>query len=140
MRQSILTLALFLLVLLDLTGSAAAGTSIEQTRAGTILLGSTREFAGFDTSASSAGMQSVLSRAVDVLPALAKLSVIRSYAGLRPYCEIGHPIIGPAPGRPDVFIAAGHEGDGIALAPITGRLVADWASGTATRSDEDGDT
>ena len=108
---------------------SAAGTSLEQTRPGTILVGSTREFAGFDASTTPEGIQSILSRAVGVLPGLRELSVIRSYAGLRPYCELGRPIVGPAPGHPGVYIATGHEGDGIALAPITGKLVAQCVLG-----------
>ena len=108
------------------TEGQAAGVSIEQTAAGTLLLGATREFVGFATGTSPVGMGSILTRATEVLPSLRKLSIIRSYAGLRPYCDLGHPIIGPAPDRPGVFIATGHEGDGIALAPVTGKLIADW--------------
>ena len=106
------------------TVNASAGTSLEQTAAGAILVGSTRELVGFDSRTTREGIQSVLARAVQVLPALSRLSVIRSCAGLRPYCELGRPMVGPAPGQPDVFIATGHEGDGIALAPATGKLIA----------------
>lgn len=107
----------------------AAGVSIEQTAAGTFILGSTREFAGFATATSAAAMASILARAAQVLPGLRKLCIIRSYAGLRPYCDLGHPIIGPAPDLPGVFIATGHEGDGIALAPVTGKLIAQLVMG-----------
>jgi len=105
--------------------SPEGGVSIEQTEAGSFLLGSTREFVGFENGTTPHGIGSILNRAPDVLPSLRKLSVIRSYAGLRPYCECGGPIIGPAPDHPSVFIATGHEGDGIALAPATGRRIAD---------------
>lgn len=109
------------------SGRAAAdgGVSVEQTAAGSFLLGSTREFVGFETGTTPQGIGSILDRATDVLPSLRKLSVIRSYAGLRPYCERGSPIIGTAPDHPNVFIATGHEGDGIALAPVTGQRIAD---------------
>ena len=103
--------------------------SVEQTDAGSFLLGSTREFVGFETGTTPQGIGTILERAAGVLPRLRKLSVIRSYAGLRPYCDLGHPIIGHAPSHPGVFIATGHEGDGIALAPITGKLIADLIVG-----------
>jgi len=35
------------------------------------------------------------------------------------------PILGEVPGLKGFIMAAGHEGDGISLAPITGRLIAD---------------
>ena len=109
------------------SGGAASddGVSVEQTEAGSFLLGSTREFVGFETGTTPQGIASILARAASVLPSLRKLSVIRSYAGLRPYCDHGHPIIGPAPDHPNAFVATGHEGDGIALAPVTGKLIAD---------------
>jgi sarcosine oxidase subunit beta len=30
---------------------------------------------------------------------------------------------------PGFYLAAGHEGAGIGLAPVTGRLIADWITG-----------
>lgn len=35
------------------------------------------------------------------------------------------PLLGPVKGLRGFFMAAGHEGDGIALSPITGKLVAE---------------
>jgi sarcosine oxidase subunit beta len=35
------------------------------------------------------------------------------------------PILGPVESLPGLIMAAGHEGDGIALAPITGQMIAD---------------
>ena len=35
------------------------------------------------------------------------------------------PLIGPVDGVPGFFMAAGHEGDGIALSAITGELIAE---------------
>ena len=44
--------------------------------------------------------------------------------GLRPYAGRGAPYIGPVPGAPGVYIAAGHEGSGLTLGPATGELLA----------------
>ena len=61
-----------------------------------------------------------------ILPALANVNIIRTFAGLRPYTPNGLPILGPLPDLPGLIMAAGHEGDGIALAPITGKKVAEY--------------
>ena len=108
----------------QLAGSGEQGVSMEQTAHNTLLLGSTREFAGFDRGTTSQGMIGIAKRCAAIVPVLKELQVIRSFAGLRPYTPDGLPILGPAPGVDNVYIAAGHEGDGIALAPITGELMA----------------
>jgi D-amino-acid dehydrogenase len=47
------------------------------------------------------------------------------WTGLRPYPSDGLPIVGPVPGRPDLFLATGHGRMGITLAPATGKLLAE---------------
>ena len=59
------------------------------------------------------------------MPALAQVNIIRTFAGLRPYTPDGLPILGPLAELPGLIMAAGHEGDGIALAPVTGKKVAE---------------
>ncbi|MGE5841677.1 MAG: FAD-dependent oxidoreductase [Deltaproteobacteria bacterium] len=39
------------------------------------------------------------------------------------------PILGPVPGAEGLFMATGHEGDGIALSPVTGWITAEWIVG-----------
>ncbi len=110
--------------------TAAEGVQValvaEQTPAGTILLGSSREFAGFDRSVSLTVVQAIARRALRFLPGLAQVPAIRSYAGLRPWSPDHLPLIGPVEAVPGFYLAAGHEGSGISLAPVTGRLIADW--------------
>lgn len=36
------------------------------------------------------------------------------------------PAVRPVHALPGFYMAAGHEGDGIALSPITGKLIAEW--------------
>jgi len=100
------------------------GISIEQTRSGNLLLGSTREFAGHDRRTTIDGLGRIAAKTCKVLPALANVNVIRSFAGLRPFTPDGLPILGPVDALDGFFMAAGHEGDGIALSPITGLLMA----------------
>lgn len=102
------------------------GSVIEQTRNGNILIGSTREFVGPDQRVSLDGIREVARHAQNIMPVLGKLHLIRTFAGLRPYTPDGMPILGKPDNAPEGFIvAAGHEGDGIALAPITGKRIAE---------------
>jgi glycine/D-amino acid oxidase-like deaminating enzyme len=109
----------------SLAGEQGEGMSMEQTDNGNLLLGSTREFEGFCTQNTLSGIRRIISRTTAVLPALKHLQVIRTFAGLRPHTPDGLPILGPVPSLEGFFMAAGHEGDGIALSPITGELLAD---------------
>jgi glycine/D-amino acid oxidase-like deaminating enzyme len=112
----------------DLGVGLAAG----QTPEGTLLIGGTREFVGYDTTVTPEATAAVLRHAVSVLPVLAKVHVIRTFAGLRPYTPDGMPILGPVDGLEGFVMAAGHEGDGIALAPKTGKMIAEYIAGAET--------
>jgi sarcosine oxidase subunit beta len=100
------------------------GISIEQTENGNFLLGSTREFVGYDKRTTPEGLQRIAAKTAGIIPALDRVHVIRAFAGLRPFTPDGLPILGPVDPIPGFFMAAGHEGDGIALAPVTGALMA----------------
>lgn len=102
------------------------GISIEQTRSGGFLLGSTREFVGFDRRTTWSALKKIAVQTSRILPALRDLRVIRTFAGLRPSSPDGLPILGPFRNLDGFFMAAGHEGDGIALAPVTGQILAEW--------------
>ncbi len=107
-----------------ITTTDGEGASIEQTENGNFLLGSTREFAGFHRQTTPAGLQRIAATTTSLIPALKNVNVIRSFSGLRPHTPDGLPILGPVEQIPGFIMAAGHEGDGIALAPITGELIA----------------
>jgi glycine/D-amino acid oxidase-like deaminating enzyme len=100
----------------------------EMTTTGTILLGSSRQFVGDDRTVSINVIQAIASRASRFLPRLANTQVIRSYAGLRPWSPDHLPLIGHVQSVPGLYLAAGHEGAGIGLAPITGKLISDWVT------------
>mgnify|MGYP005851163171 CR=1 FL=1 len=101
----------------------------ESTRGGTLLLGSSRELVGFDRSVDLRVASAITARAIRFFPALAGLRSIRTYAGLRPFSPDHLPLIGPADEAEGFFVATGHEGAGICLAPATGRLIAHWVTG-----------
>ncbi len=102
---------------------------VEGTRAGTVLIGASRERVGFDPSYSLPVLKQLAAQAVALFPFLAEVSVLRAYRGFRPYTRDHLPIIGPDPGVPGLYHACGHEGSGIGLAPATGALIAAHLTG-----------
>ncbi len=97
----------------------------EQTADGNIMLGSTREYAGFDTETSPEVIKAIARNAMKYLERVGEFDIIRSFAGLRPYSPDGLPILGTVKGIKGFYLATGHSGDGICLAPITGKLIAE---------------
>jgi D-hydroxyproline dehydrogenase subunit beta len=68
-------------------------------------------------------------RGARFVPALAHASCGPVRACARPLSADGLPLLGRAPGRDDVFVAAGHGPWGISLGPASARLVADVVLG-----------
>lgn len=104
------------------------GLAFSQAKHGNHLIGSTRENVGYDKSTNYKALKILVSQAKKFFPVLENVHIIRSFAGFRPASADGKPIIGEIPSKDGFYIAAGHEGDGIALAPITGRIIADLIS------------
>lgn len=98
---------------------------------GGCLIGSTRQFRGMDRTLNRELLRRSLERAQRYAPALRSAPIVRTWVGLRPYADGGKPLIGPWPGLEGLWIAAGHEGLGISLAPITGQLIARQIAGVA---------
>jgi len=105
------------------------GLAASQMERGNLLLGSTREFAGRDTRSTRRGIRALVEEAISILPEVGPLRLIRAYAGLRPATPDGLPIIERSPRLSGLIHAAGHEGAGIALSAVTGRLVAGLVTG-----------
>lgn len=101
------------------------GLVLEQTEEGGILIGSTREFVGFDKRVSESGIRNLVAYVTRIAPVIKDVRLVRTFAGLRPYTPDGRAFMGPVPGISGLYIAAGHEGDGISYAPITGKSMAE---------------
>lgn len=102
-----------------------ASLSIGQTANGGLLIGSTREFAGYEKENTFEAIDVMMKRAIRFFPGLENVDVIRFFSGFRPYTPDGMPMLGETAPLHGFYMAAGHEGDGIALSPITGKLIAE---------------
>jgi len=114
------------------------GFTLEATPHGQHIVGNTRVFAGFERGVSADGYKTILAEGAKRVPALAKATVLRAFAGLRPFVPDKRPLIGRSTIRANVLVAAGHEGDGITLAPLTADIVAALARGRASPFPLDG--
>ena len=95
-----------------------------------IVAGATRETgSGFDYRLTVGGTHDVLSQALRVAPGLAGATVREWRIGMRPASPDGNPILGPAPGLDNVFLATGHGPSGLQLGPYSGAIAADLALG-----------
>lgn len=101
----------------------------EATQSQNFLLGSSREFVGYNTNVNHKVIKLIAERAIEYFPMMKDRSFIRSYAGLRPWTPDNLPIISETD-VPGFYIAAGHEGDGIGLSAITGQWVSQMMTDT----------
>ncbi|MFB9905934.1 NAD(P)/FAD-dependent oxidoreductase [Allokutzneria oryzae] len=120
----------------DYVGAVASGdadlqtsTVVESTKAGTVLIGSSRQRVGFDGTLRVEVLRELARKAVNLFPFLAEVQIMRSYGGFRPYAPDHLPVIGEDPRLPGLWHATGHEGAGIGLAAATGQLVAELFTG-----------
>ncbi len=111
------------------------GLSLGQTESGNLLIGGSREFKGFDKAVGPEVLSAIAAHASRIAPALKQTRIIRTMVGFRPFTGDGLPIIDESQKVKGFIIAAGHEGDGIALAPITGVLVASLADNNSNYKD-----
>lgn len=107
----------------------SSGLVAGQQASGNFLVLSTREYVGFDTRSTARAVNDLAGQAAAMLPVLKGVHIVRAFAGLRPATPEGVPVIRRHPELEGMITASGHEGDGICLAPITGRLVVDLAQG-----------
>jgi glycine/D-amino acid oxidase-like deaminating enzyme len=103
---------------------------VEGTASGTVLVGSSRDAAGFSAAPDPAALAEMARRAVQLFPFLAGVRAIRSYTGFRPASPDHLPVIGADAEVPGLFHATGHEGAGIGLAPATAELITALVAGT----------
>jgi glycine/D-amino acid oxidase-like deaminating enzyme len=97
---------------------------LETTWDGAVLVGSSRERRGFDTTVDPAVTEALLEHAARLMPETARLEIDATWAGLRPWLPDGLPALGPSRAVPGLWVATGHEGAGVGLGPISGEMLA----------------
>lgn len=118
----------------SISGSSVA-FNVQPRKTGQLLVGSSREMAGWNASVNPPLVRRMLARALDFLPGLRSLSAIRTWTGFRPATPDKLPLIGRWPATPGLWIAAGHEGLGITTSLGTAALLADLILGRAPAID-----
>jgi glycine oxidase len=96
---------------------------------GRVIVGATVERTGFRKAVTAAGVMRLLRGALEVAPVLADAPLLETWSGLRPGTPDGLPILGSDPDVANLLYATGHYRNGILLAPLTGRLIADLLLG-----------
>lgn len=84
----------------------------------TYAMGSTLEF-----------LSTYARRLVRLMPILGDIKILRQWAGPYDQSPDGNPILGAPKDHPDFFLACGFVGHGFMMAPIVGKLYAEWLTG-----------
>lgn len=97
---------------------------------GRIACGGTMEpQAGFDHRPTAQGVHQLLRECLRTAPGLAQATIVEIRVGSRPATADNRPLLGPFPGWPNVFVAAGHGAEGLLLGPYSALVVARLALG-----------
>ena len=118
--------------LASVTSTAAErqiSTVVETTWDGHVIVGSTRERCGFDPRVDNGLATEVQARAAKLVRGLTDLEPDSTWVGFHPWLPDGLPAIGASRATPGLWIGTGHEGAGVQLGPITGRLLAQGITG-----------
>ncbi len=95
---------------------------------GRVLIGSTLEFVGFKREVTAGAVARLLAAAIRLVPALSDAELSGSWSSFRPYTADELPLLGPS-ATPGLVLMSGHYRNGILLAPISAKIVADCVTG-----------
>jgi glycine oxidase len=120
------------------TSIAFSGAGYVVRRGDEALVGSTMEYAGFEPSVTPDGVTRLQDAAGQLYPALDGRPIRRKWAGLRPGSPDGNPLIGRDPTVEGLWYATGHGRNGILLAAVTAKILADLYIGQPVEHDLSG--
>lgn len=89
-----------------------------------ILVGATVEDVGFNNQTNDVDSASLVKVALEISPAFENLCLKNTWASLRPFAADGLPILGEFPEIENLYIATAHYRNGILLAPLTAKILA----------------
>ena len=98
-----------------------------------VVLGATREDAGFDDRVTAGGLGGLLAAATALAPGLTDATVVETRVGFRPVTADGLPLLGAL--TDGLVIAAGNGPEGLTAGPWTGRAAAALALGEQPPAD-----
>ena len=104
--------------------------NLQPRKTGQVLIGSSRQYGDLSVKADANILRRMLDRAVEYMPSMRSLSVVRVWTGFRAATPDKLPLIGPSP-DPSVLLAMGFEGLGITNAPGAARMVLHHLTGAA---------
>jgi D-hydroxyproline dehydrogenase subunit beta len=97
--------------------------NIQPRKTGQLLIGSSRQFGVEESTVDTSIVTRMLDRAIQYLPALGKLSSLRTWTGFRAATPDKLPLIGPHAEHKRLYLATGHEGLGITTSIGTAKLL-----------------
>lgn len=117
------------------SGGASVAFNVQPRATGQLLIGSSREYVGLERRPDPAVRARVLRRAIEFLPDLAGVTILRTWVGFRPATPDKLPLIGRHAAFDGLWLATGHEGLGITTALGSARLLAEMMTGRAPSID-----
>jgi glycine/D-amino acid oxidase-like deaminating enzyme len=108
--------------------------NVQPRKTGQLLIGSSRQYGELKSKADPEMLRRMLDRAVEYMPSLKQLSVVRVWTGFRAATPDKLPLIGPTPDA-TVLVAMGFEGLGITNAPGAAKLLLHHLTGAAVPMD-----
>ncbi len=103
----------------------AGHTYLVRKATGGIVIGATQEEVGYRKEMTVDGLAGLAADAASVVPALASVSIVRSWCGLRPGSADDWPFLGSVPGIENLILATGHFRNGCLLSPATGQVISE---------------
>lgn len=116
---------------------AGNGIYVRQSPYGNVMVGGGGrwEEVGHTTRGTATTLQRLSARFLRIFPKMAHLQVLRGWAGSVEITPDHRPLLGLDPRVPGLIVAAGFCGNGFALGPVAGRVVADLVTRGGSRHD-----
>jgi glycine oxidase len=107
-------------------GVHSPGLGVGSMADGGLLAGGTRDEGDSSAQVRHEVIQHIRRRLAELLPAAGQVRVRYQWCCFRPATADGQPVIDRVPGLDNAWVSAGHDGDGLLMAPATGQALASW--------------